>query len=246
MPAITQLLWLVWSLRAVLSDLSSASRPEKSPSDSAMAGVVAGRLTAGACAVTAAGLCLGCWWTATLPELWCRTWLQLGDAEWERQRPEAAQAHYLEAAAADRWAIEPLERSAEIEYQRWQQSRLDADFDEAVRRRQLALDRLPFASRPHRRLGQIWQSRFERSRDPRHAQAAAAAFAAAVERYPHHAELLSEWATACDGAGLIPAAREAARRAIRQDDLNRQAGHADKFLAERTRSRMEQLAAEDQ
>ena len=70
------------------------------------------------------------------------------------------------------------------------------------------------------------------------------AYTVAVERYPHHAALLSESATASERAGSIEQARETARRAVRQDDLNRRAGHSDKFLDGQMRRRMERLAAE--
>ena len=179
-----------------------------------------------------------------MPEILCRTSLQIGDAEWGRGQFAAASQRYLEASRADPYAIEPLERLAEAAFQRWQTSHAEHDFEESVQRRQVVITRLPFASRPFRRLGQVWMARFEHSREVPDATRAVEAYSAAVERYPHHAELLSESATASEQAGLIEQAQETARRAVRQDDLNRRAGHSDKFLDGQTRRRMERLAAE--
>jgi tetratricopeptide (TPR) repeat protein len=177
-----------------------------------------------------------------MPELLCRTSLQAGDFEWGRRQVEAAQARYHDAAQADPRAIEPLERLAEVAFQQWRTTGRDQNFDEATQRLAVLTTALPFASRFHRRLGQAWLARFNRSKLPDHAQQAVKAFDSAVECYPHHAELLSEWAIACDGAGQREKAREAARQAIHQDNLNRQAGHSDKFLSADTRQRMEHLA----
>lgn len=255
MPAVTQLLWLVWAMqraptnsaeRAAFAAVGPAisARQGKSPSSQSQTSVMAGRIPAGAYAAATMALCLSCVWTATLPELLSRTALQWGDAEWEHRRIDAAQARYLEAAEADRWTIEPLERLAELAYQHWQQSQRADDFDHAIRWLENIRDRLPFASRPHRRIGQAWLARFEQSHAPEHARMAMESLATAVEHYPHHAELLSEWATACDGAGLKEDARDAARRALRQDDLNHQAGHADKYLTVELRAKMQRLANE--
>ncbi len=244
MPAITQLLWLVWALRATCFESTRIGQDEKSPSESASGGVMAGRLPAGALTLAAGGLFVLCWWTATMPEIVCRTSLQIGDAEWGRGQFASAGKQYLEALRADPYAIEPLERLTEAAFQRWQAKQAERDFDESVEHLQAVNTRLPFASRPFRRLGQLWMAHFERTRSTQDAARAVDAYAVAVLHYPHHAGQLSESATASEQAGMIEQAREMARRAVRQDDLNRNAGHSDKFLDDKTRSRMERLAAE--
>lgn len=244
MPAITQLLWLIWALRVAYAESAVSARDEKSPSESANGGVKAGRLSVGVSVLAVGGLFVLCWWTATMPELLCRTSLQIGDAEWGRGQFAAASKRYLDASRADSFAIEPLDRLADVAFQHWQVTHADHDFEESVKRRQVVINRLPFASRPFRRLGQAWMARFEHSRDAQDAMRAVEAFAVAVESYPHHAELLAESATASEQAGLIEQAQETARRAVRQDDLNRRAGHSDKFLDGQMRRRMERLAAD--
>ncbi len=243
MPAITQLLWLVWAMRTACWESAVALEDEKTPSESLWRSVLAGRISAAGCALAAGGLSLVCLWTATMPELLCRTSLQAGDFEWGRRQIESAQTRYLNAAEADPWAVDSWERLADLGLQRWQQSQLDTDFETAIRRLQVVSDRLPFASGPLRRLGQAWLSRFERSHSPNHARIAAEFFIAAIERYPHHATLLSEWAIACEGAGWDESAHEVARQSIRQDEINRVAGHADKYLSPEVRRRMERLAS---
>ena len=244
MPAITQLLWLLWALRVACSESMVFERVEKSPSESASRGVKVGRLPAGVSALAAGGLFVLCWWTATMPEILCRTSLQIGDAEWRRGQFAAANQRYLAASRADPYAIEPLERLADAAFQRWQATQAEHDFDESVTHQQAVMTRLPFASRPFRRLGQLWMARFERSHQEQHAARAVNAFAVAVEHYPHHAGLLSESAIASELAGLNEQAREMARRAVRQDDLNRSAGHSDKYLDDQTRRRVARLAGE--
>ena len=248
MPAITQLLLLIWVLRSALSvavyeiGVKSADGElgvKTSSSKSAVDGVKSEPVWFGMIGTAAvlSGLCLV---SGTLPELTCRTALELGDAAWmEHRNLEAAFANYANAVAADRFSLEPLERIADLSFQRASQSQQAADFEEAAQRQKTLIARLPFSPHPYRRLGQLWLARFEKTQDRVDAKRAAAAFDAAVKRYPHHAALLSEWATALNGAGQATAAQEAARRALAQDDVNRRAEHTDKYLDAVTRSRLE-------
>jgi len=242
MPAITQLLWLIWVMRTACGEPAVGLADEKTPSETPGQSVMAGRISVAGRAIVAVGMVVICLWTATMPELLCRTSLQAGDFEWGRRQIKSAQARYLKAAEADPWATEPWERLADLGLQRWQQSQLDADFEAATRHLQVVSDRVPFASGPLRRLGKAWLSRFDRSRAKDQARIAAEFFVAAIERYPHHATLLSEWAIACEGAGWDQNAREAARQSIRQDEINRTAGHTDKYLSPDVRRRMLGLA----
>ena len=244
MPAITQLLWLVWAMRSACSEPSGVDQDGKSPSESASRGVMAGRLGVAMSAFKTGGLFVACLWTATMPELICRTSLQAGDFEWRRGQIEVAHARFLDAAQADRWAIVPHERLAEVSFERWRTGHRERDFQETVQRLEVIKERLPFSSRPYRRLGQAWLAKFEQSRNLEDAKRSAAYFEAAVERYPNLATLLCEWAIACKSADLDETAREVGRRALRQDDINRKAGHSDKYLGAELRSRMERLVGE--
>ena len=244
MPAITQLFWLVWAMRTACSESAGGGQDGKSPSESASRGVMAGQLGVAGSTFAAGGLFVACLWTATMPELICRTSLQAGDFEWRRGQIEVAHARFLEADQADRWAIEPIERLAEVSFQRWRTAHRDRDFEETVQQLEHFKDLLPFSSRPYRRLGQVWLAKFEQSHDIEDARKSVAYFEGAVERYPHLAKLLAEWAIACEAAGLANTARDVALRALRQDNINRQAGHSDKYLSPDLRSRMERLTGE--
>ena len=131
-----------------------------------------------------------------------------------------------------------------ISFQRWRTAHRDRDFEETVQQLEHFKDLLPFSSRPYRRLGQVWLAKFEQSHDIEDARKSVAYFEGAVERYPHLAKLLAEWAIACEAAGLANTARDVAQRALRQDNINRQAGHSDKYLSPDLRSRMERLTGE--
>jgi predicted Zn-dependent protease len=138
--------------------------------------------------------------------------------------------------------LEPLERIASLSIQRAGQSQQLADFEDAAQRQQMLIARLPFSPHPYRSLGQLWWGRFEKTQDRVAAERAVTAFDAAVKRYPYHAALLAEWATALSGAGQTEAAQAAVRRALTQDDVNHRAEHTDKYLDAATRTRLEGLS----
>jgi cytochrome c-type biogenesis protein CcmH/NrfG len=93
-------------------------------------------------------------------------------------------------------------------------------------------------------LGQIYLSRFVRTRAPADASAAAAAYAQAVELYPNHAQTQSELAGALSKAGEMETARAAARRALKLDAINVRAGHVDKQLPPARRELMKKILRE--
>ncbi len=263
MPAILQVLLVVWVLRAALSVVvlegdincgfavgtnTSGSNAVGKLSDETSSCKFAGNRVCsepvwfGVLGATAllSGLCLV---SGTLPELTCRTALELGDAAWlEHRNVKAAFANYAQAAEADRFSLEPLERIASLSIQRASQSQESADYEEAARHQQAVIARLPFSPHPYRGLGQLWLARFEMTQNPSDAERAVVAFAVAVKRYPHHAVLLSEWALSLKGAGQMSNAQAAALRALAQDDVNHRAEHTDKYLDAKTRGRLERIA----
>lgn len=264
MPAIIQLLLLVWILRSALSDsnqeVAIESTKSESPNlaDSNSSGKLDGETSSSrsfgkyvwtepvaigvlGAAILASGLCL---LTGTLPELTCRTALELGDTAWlEHRNFEVAIANYAKAAAADRFSLEPLERTASLSIPLANQTQKVADYEEADRHQQALIDRLPFSPHPYRSQGQLWLTRFEKTQHPSDAVRAVTAFDAAVKRYPHHAGLLSEWALSLKGAGQVGNAQAAALRALAQDDVNHRAEHSDKYLDGKTRKRLELIAS---
>jgi ferric-dicitrate binding protein FerR (iron transport regulator) len=90
----------------------------------------------------------------------------------------------------------------------------------------------------YRRLGLLYQARFDKTRNPNDAREAAAWMGRAAERYPQHAEMQAELAELQAAADEHAAAREAAQRALDLDALNQQAGHRDKYLTPALRARL--------
>ena len=263
MPAIVQLLLLVWILRMALSDVdqevaiegNKSAPPNITGSNTSdkLDGETSSSRYSGkyvwtepvwigvlGVVILASGLCL---LTGTLPELTCRTALELGDTAWlEHRNFKAAFANYANAAEADRFSLEPLERIASLSIQHASQSQELADYEEAASHQQTVIARLPFSPHPYRGLGQLWLARFEKTQKPSDAERAVAAFDAAVKRYPYHAILLSEWALSLKGAGQMSDAQAAALRALAQDEVNHRAEHTDKYLDAKTRGRLERIA----
>lgn len=242
MPAITQLLCLVWFLRADLSDdFESNSAPR-----TVWKNVLRFRCVPPfGIQTVASGLVLGlCLASVTWPDLWGRTEFALGDAAAAEGRdPRIAERHYLAAIQADPLAIEPLDRLADIAWMRCQQSGRPEDFETTVRLRRELIARMPFSSMWHRRLGQNALTWFDRTNDPSAATLAAESFQAAVERYPNRAELVAEWATALAADQQHHEATKVAQKALKLEAINRKARHSDKYLTADIRKRMEKLAA---
>lgn len=235
MPAITLLLWLIWGLRNAIS-LARADAALNGSTASNGPGVSLAKADRVwlSCSAASAVLCGLCLFSATLPELQCRVLMTIAETTGNPSK-------YFEAAAADRFSLLPIERLADLSAQQASQSHRLEDVEIADQRMRSLIERRPSASWPWRRLGQLWWTHFETTHNPNDARRAADAFREAVNRYPHHALLLSELATAYEGAGEKDQAREWALRALRQDDINRAAGHSDKYLPKLVRLRMESL-----
>jgi len=88
----------------------------------------------------------------------------------------------------------------------------------------------PASHKGFRDLGELYLARFEQTRDPRDASAAADAFAQAVERYPTNSALVAQLAVAHKQAGSNPAATLFSQKALWLDAVNRAQGHVDKYL----------------
>lgn len=236
MPAITVLLWLVWGLRGRISCVTDGEAQTFSSTASAI-DVSSGRTwlrLAGATSI----LSLFCLFTATLPDLKCRVFLTLGDMTGDLGK-------YAEAAAADPLSSLPYERASSVYVARYGQQHFDEDFDLAEQNLQRLIERRPASSWPWRRRGELWQSRFAHTKEPADARRAAESFQEATIRYPHHGETLANQALAWSAAGQSDAAHTVARRALQQDDINRKAGHRDKYLPHDVRTQIERLAQPD-
>jgi hypothetical protein len=140
---------------------------------------------------------------------------------------------------------EACKRLADFNLQYWAASGDSSDeaFDQAVYWQRLAVIRDPQNFRGYWALGAAYLARYERTRDPEDASLAADEFSRAETLYPNNAELLSKLAKATWRAGQIDGARAFAARALELDEINRTAGHIDKFLSPDERKLLDQVLA---
>jgi hypothetical protein len=100
---------------------------------------------------------------------------------------------------------------------------------------------------PHfdRRLGEWWLERFRVTRDRHHAQEAVSAYEQAWRRYPTNSFLMAELADAYDATENVDVRRAVSRKAVQQDQINRDCGHVDRLLADPVREKLQNWS-EDQ
>ncbi|RMG41280.1 MAG: O-antigen ligase domain-containing protein [Planctomycetota bacterium] len=206
------------------------------------------------------------WWYGYRPVRAAEAALAAGDSAWLRGDVTGARRAWLDAARADRFAVEPWLRLAELET-----ARADSAMQRAARLAALeaAEQALREAlARDPRRYGTYWElARVLRRRydalaeramggsgeaeagDARTrweaaeaaARAALEAYRAGIARYPTQTELLAEYAVFAGSVGAQDQAVSAARRALEYDQRNRRAGHVDRLLPEATVRRLEAL-----
>ncbi len=232
MPAVSQILLLL----VILGRANVVARGWTYESSSRWRLIAAG--------VVAMSLYLGCWMTGLAPVIGARSKLASGEHElYENGRPSLAERSFRLAAEADPWAAEPCERLSELAFRSWLASDDDnaPAFARCLAWQQKAIALNPKNAGGYRVLGQMYLSRFGRTRDPADASAAAAAYAQAVELYPNHAQTQSELAGALSKAGEVNRARAAASRALELDAINEKAGHVDKQLRPSRRELMKKI-----
>lgn len=230
MPAVTQSLLVLFAF-FVSADEHAAEFGKDTE------GLKSSRLVVSVCAGLAAGLSFICLVTGTLPVFNREIRIDLGDAALlERNNFRRATAYYAQAAEADPFSPKPLERLAGLMYQQSLQSwdGGSTEFIQATKLAELAIEHDPFSSNGHRRLGNRYLKRFERSGNKEDAKNAVKSFKKAQQRYPNNARLVSEFAAALSSDG-DHRADETAARALWLDRINRKAGHRDRFLPDETR-----------
>ena len=164
-----------------------------------------------------------------------------GDQLVRRGMLEAADADYRAAEAADRWSAEPIRRRAELAYRRAQTDQFHSNesFQIAVGLMRDVKSRDPTSFRDDVRLGSWWMERWYSTRNAGDAKEAVAAFERVCARYPTNALLMAELAFARDSAGLGDSAKEIASQSLRQDVINHERGHIDRYLSDQVRIRLE-------
>lgn len=225
MPAITQL-WFVCCLLAAGQPASRASEYMR---------------TWQKWSVLAAGLLLlsAGFVTAAQPAGYCRWLLEQGDFA---QSPSTQERSYRLATQVDNLNDQPWMRLAELEFQKWRTTRAisDEDFVKAVAAQKQAIQRNPLSFQAHQSLAQFYAERAARTGDADDKINAVQEMQIALSRYPHNAVLLAEAANVFAIGGETTLAKSTAQQALEQDDINRAAGHRDKWLTEAQRLELQQ------
>lgn len=188
---------------------------------------------------------LGCAKTAFVPVLESQSLLATADYELTLTgNGVRAQTLYREASEVDPLSYEPWSRLADLEFQRWQNTRDDAAFDESIRLANEALRRAPEMPALSWQIARMWSVRLKFERNPEIAEPALASLKTALAGYPTQPAWNAEYAIALSLCGKTHEATEAARKTITLDDLNRSAGHIDRYLPKAVRLDQEALVEE--
>jgi hypothetical protein len=258
MPAVSQVLLLLAMLAAPGAEV--ANRRSASAGTPGREGPGFGLSTAGwefrakspvpvvAIGLVGLSLYLACWFTGLMPIVTVRSLAASAkEALYDRGQPSQAERDFRLAAEFDPWSATACERLSEMAFQSWLATDGDRpDVFERCRNWQMrAIERDPRNPGGYRVLGEIYLSQATREQDSAAALAAVEAFQMAVALYPNHAVTQSQLAEALSKAGKIAAAREAARRARQLDQINEQAGHADKRLSDARRRLVDTILGQD-
>lgn len=238
MPAILQvLLILLIAVSELPADADIATQSEGPEPANPF-----GRSTVRAALSGTLALVVSCALTATLPVTKSRAGLNIGRSLWLADgQPFAAERAFQQAAKDDPLSPDPWQELAGIRFARWSQTLDDDDFKQAIVAQHEAIARDPLNAGLWRSLGRFWMTRFERQTDAEAAREAESAFSEAVRRYPHLAAAQADLAMAAQHSGNTARAQEAARAALRLDELNRRRGHADKYLTELELTKLQSL-----
>ena len=189
------------------------------------------------------GLLIGLIVTGIRPVNEVETRLYSGDRLIMKGLLEAAEGEYKRAEAADDFSSEATKRRAELAYRKSAQDHFQSNesFQTAVNLLNEAKSRNPTSFRDDVRMGEWWFDRWRTSRDPRDAEKAVEAWERAWARYPTNAILMADLAIACYYAGAQERAKEVARQSLKQDAINQEWGHVDRYLEEHKRAQMKSL-----
>ncbi|MEX0727449.1 MAG: O-antigen ligase family protein, partial [Planctomycetaceae bacterium] len=236
MPAVAQLIFLLPAL-AFASDAQPHDADSTSHSSFRTLGTIALLFLAlAACLVT-----------AVLPTWQSRSLTAQGDAVlFAGQSPRGAENFYRRAAEADRWDPAAYERLAQLSFSIWSSGRetSESEFERGVEFLREAIRRDPFDHNYFQALGHWYFKRYQRTKTPADAVAAADMYFEAVQRYPENAELQWKLAMSSQAAGRREPARRAANRAAALDEINRRYSHSDKYLTPAQREELQRLLEE--
>jgi hypothetical protein len=224
MPGISQLLLLVC---VVIVDRTRAVTPVAVSNPRGVWANAAG-------ALTAAGLVATVIATGLAPVLNATNFIQAGDFESLRGAgSERAAQYYTLASEADPLDPIPWERLARVATSRWETASgpsRDRLRSEAVRSQTEAILRDPRNPRYYYEQGRIYWRAYQKDNDPEDLRSTIRSYGAATTNYPNSSLYQGSMSLAWQALGRTDYARNVARFALQLDELNRAAGHTDRYL----------------
>ncbi len=198
-------------------------------------------------AALASGLAaVGCTTTAFSPVIRATSLQQLGDYDAINGQPaRTVVSSYRSAAAADTLTPEPYLRLSQFYLHQWKQTRDDAFFDQSIEAAERARSLSPHSPHATHEIGYAWLVRASGTspKDQNAVKAAVKELQKALEIYPTNPGWTAETAQALALAGDSTEAATVARRALELDEINRVAGHVDRYLPDDLLTDVKRIAA---
>ncbi|NQV27131.1 MAG: O-antigen ligase family protein [Rhodopirellula sp.] len=188
---------------------------------------------------------VGCTLTAFGPVIKSASLLQLGDYDAINGQPARHVVRlYRTAAEADPLSPEPYIRLSQFYLHQWKQSR-DADFfDQAIENAGKARSLSPHSPQIAHEIGYAWLVKASETVpiDEIAITAATEEMRNTLEMYPTQPTWAAETAQAFALAGDATEAADFAQRALALDEINRAAGHVDRYLPDDLLTEIERIA----
>lgn len=188
---------------------------------------------------------VGCTMTAFSPVMQATAQLRLGDYEAISGKP-ARQAikRYRDASKADTLSAEPYIRLSQAYLHQWQLTGDSSFFDQSIENAQKARTLSPRSPQVAHELGYAWLVRAHGTspKDQHAIDSAVKELQNAFEMYPTNPTWAAETAQALALVGKSTKAAEMAHRALKLDDINRGAGHVDRYLPDELLADVKRIA----
>jgi len=198
-----------------------------------------------AAALFSALAAVGCTTTAFSPVLQSTSLLQLGDYDAINGQPvRRVVGSYRRAADADTLTPQPYIRLSQFYLHQWKQTRDHTHFDQSIEAAEHARSLSPHSPQVAHEIGSAWLVRASDT-SPKDETAIAAAVKElqnALEKYPTHPTWTAETAQALALDGDSTKAATTARRALKLDEINRGAGHVDRYLPDDLLTEVKRIA----
>ncbi|MFT4558985.1 MAG: O-antigen ligase [Planctomycetaceae bacterium] len=188
---------------------------------------------------------VGCTTTAFSPVLQATSLLQLGDYDAINGQPvRRVVSSYRRAADADTLTPQPHIRLSQFYLHQWKQTRDQTHFDQSIEAAEHARSLSPHSPQVAHEIGYAWLVRASgtSAKDDNAIATAVKQLQNALEKYPTHPTWTAETAQALTLAGDAPNAAATARRALELDEINRGAGHVDRYLPDDLLTEVKRIA----